>query len=124
MEKRTKAVQLAKLWRHIQTFLLKQQRFFGRISEVGVPLFWFELIANPAQMGAWLPSSRVLSKAIASQVNLRSSGYVLELGGGTGAVTRALLKHGVSPEKLIVIERSNAMVRHLRQKFPQVRVIQ
>ncbi|OGT49859.1 MAG: hypothetical protein A3F17_04305 [Gammaproteobacteria bacterium RIFCSPHIGHO2_12_FULL_41_15] len=124
MEKRTKAVQLTKIWRSIQSFLLKQQRLFGRISDSSVPLFWFELIANPGQIGACLPSSKTLSNTIAKQVNPNPQGFVLELGGGTGAVTHALLKNGISPGKLIVIERSSAMVRYLRHQFPNVRIIQ
>ncbi len=49
---------------------------------------------------------------------------MVELGGGTGAVTAALLKHGIPPWKLVVIERSPTLAHHLRQRFPQLRVVQ
>ena len=47
-----------------------------------------------------------------------------ELGGGTGSVTAALLKRGVPPWKLVVVERSPTLAHHLRQRFPQLRIIQ
>ena len=48
----------------------------------------------------------------------------VELGGGTGAITRALLQQGVTPGRLIVIERSPALVTLLRKQFSTVRIIQ
>jgi phospholipid N-methyltransferase len=61
---------------------------------------------------------------MASRVPTDRDGLVVELGGGTGAVTAALLKHGVPPWKLVVVERSPTLAHHLRQRFPQLRVIQ
>jgi phosphatidylethanolamine/phosphatidyl-N-methylethanolamine N-methyltransferase len=43
---------------------------------------------------------------MAARVPLDREGLVVELGGGTGAVTTPLLKHGVPPWKLVVVERS------------------
>lgn len=125
MDKRSKAVQLAKLWRSILSILGKKshRKPYNKPGR-GIPLFWRELLASPALVGAALPSSPLLAKAIAKQVNPNQNGYVLELGGGTGSVTKALLKHGIKPERLIVIERSSAMVRYLRLRYPHVRVIQ
>jgi phospholipid N-methyltransferase len=48
----------------------------------------------------------------------------VELGGGTGAVTRALLQQGIAPGRLTVVERSSAFVRHLRARFPGVTILQ
>ncbi|RDK03551.1 methyltransferase [Paraburkholderia lacunae] len=50
-------------------------------------------------------------------------GLVIELGGGTGTVTQALLESGVTPERLIVVERAPAFVHHLRNRFPDVPVV-
>jgi phospholipid N-methyltransferase len=49
---------------------------------------------------------------------------VLELGAGTGAITAGLLRRGVPMDRLIVIERSEAMVRVLRRRFPGASVIE
>lgn len=61
---------------------------------------------------------------MASRVSTDREGLVVELGGGTGAVTAALLKHGVPPWKIVVVERSPTLAHHLRQRFPQLRIIQ
>lgn len=86
-------------------------------------LFLREFMRNPASVGAFCPSSERLADCIAAQVALTAEGWVVELGAGTGVVTAALLRRGVRPERLVVIERSRHLVRHLRKRFPQVRVI-
>ena len=87
-------------------------------------LFTREIWANPRAMGAACPSAPALASGMAARVPLERDGLVIELGGGTGAVTAALLKHGVPPWKLVVVERSPTLAHHLRQRFPQLRVIQ
>ncbi len=87
-------------------------------------LFTREIWANPRAMGAACPSAPSLASHMAAHVPLDRDGLVIELGGGTGAVTAALLKHGIPPWKLVVIERSPTLAHHLRQRFPQLRVVQ
>lgn len=48
---------------------------------------------------------------------------VLELGPGTGAITRALLNHGVEPERLLAIEMSTDMASLMEERFPEIRLI-
>jgi phospholipid N-methyltransferase len=87
-------------------------------------LFAREILSNPRAMGAACPSAPALASGMAARVPLDRDGLVVELGGGTGAVTAALLKHGVPPWKLVVVERSPKLTHHLRQRFGQLRVIQ
>ncbi len=87
-------------------------------------LFAREILVNPRAMGAACPSAPLLTGTMAARVPLDGDGVVVELGGGTGAVTTALLKQGVPAWKLIVVERSPTLVRHLRQRFPQLRILQ
>jgi phosphatidylethanolamine/phosphatidyl-N-methylethanolamine N-methyltransferase len=47
---------------------------------------------------------------------------VLEIGAGTGAVTRALLGRNVHPDRLLIVERDPSLVAFLRREFPGVRV--
>ena len=47
---------------------------------------------------------------------------VLEVGAGTGPVTRAILKRGVEPERLFVIERDPSLAAYLKRRFPRVHV--
>lgn len=43
---------------------------------------------------------------------------VIELGGGTGALTRALVDHGIAGNDLLVVELNKALHTHLRLQFP------
>ena len=49
---------------------------------------------------------------------------MLEVGAGTGVVSRALLEGGVPPEQLIVVEIVREMAAHLRHVLPGVQVIE
>jgi len=96
--------------------------FYKRLK----PFFTFTkaTISNPRAVGAACPSSPFLARAMAQQVDANTDGYIIELGGGTGMITRALLKHGVSPEKLITVEYSPELAQHLREEFPDIHVLE
>ena len=78
---------------------------------------------QPASTGAIAPSTRGLSEAMARAIEFRKPGIVIELGGGTGAITRALLDSGLPPEDLVVVERNKRLYRLLRRRFPHVRIL-
>ena len=50
---------------------------------------------------------------------LRSGARVIELGAGTGTVTEALLRTGVRPEDLYLLERNEAFFDILARRFPR-----
>ncbi|MDM8568848.1 methyltransferase domain-containing protein [Thiotrichales bacterium HSG1] len=89
----------------------------------GWMVFAREVLRNPKAMGTACESSPRLAKAIANFVPVDKPGYVLELGGGTGIVTEALLQRGIAPENLISVELSPSFADYLQHKFPQVRII-
>jgi len=82
------------------------------------------LIANPIGVSSIFPSSPTLSRAIAAQIRPSLRGIVLELGPGTGAVTRALLDRGIGPARLRLVEQDMRFVKMLRNHFPGVAVEQ
>jgi phosphatidylethanolamine/phosphatidyl-N-methylethanolamine N-methyltransferase len=86
-------------------------------------LFFRRWLANPLQMGSVIPSSPSLCRRIAALVERAADEVVVELGAGTGVVSRALLAAGVPAEKLVVVEIVPAMAEHLRQALPGVDVI-
>lgn len=86
-------------------------------------MFAWEMLRRPSAVGAIWPSSRRLAKNVASRVPVSGDGLVIELGGGTGVVTHALLQRGIAPGRLVVIERSAVFVRHLRKRFPEVQIV-
>ncbi len=87
-------------------------------------LFLRRWLANPLQMGSVIPSSPALCRRIAALVDRKEDEFVLELGAGTGVISRALLAAGVPAEKLIVVEIVRDMADHLRSALPGVNVIQ
>ena len=90
----------------------------------GFGLFLRRWAANPLQMGSVVPSSRALGRRIAALVERRGDEVVVELGAGTGAITRALLEGGVPPDRLVVVEIVPDMASHLARAFPGVQVVQ
>lgn len=87
-------------------------------------LFLTELLKNPGAIGAVWPSSRALAFAMARQLPVLGEGLIVELGAGTGSVTEALLASGTDPGRLLIVERSPAFVRLLRDRYPEVKVVQ
>ncbi len=78
---------------------------------------------DPLKVGAIVPSSAELARAMARLVPPDRPGPVVELGGGTGVVTAALLAAGVDARSLVVVEREPALHRLLARRFPSVRVL-
>lgn len=90
----------------------------------GLRLFLRRWAANPLQMGSVVPSSPALGRRIAALVERQDDEVVIELGAGTGAITRELLAGGVPPERLVVVEIVPDMARHLSESLPGVTVIE
>ncbi|KQZ82813.1 SAM-dependent methyltransferase [Mesorhizobium sp. Root157] len=79
---------------------------------------------KPKAVGAIVPTSSVTARRMASVIDIKSGMPVLELGPGTGVITKAILAHGVKPEDLYSVEYSADFVHHLRSHFPGVNVIE
>ena len=87
-------------------------------------LFFRHWLRHPLGIGAMLPSSLAVARAMARDLPLHRPGAVLELGGGTGIVTRTLLEAGCPPERLVVVEREPALAAVLRRSFPAIRIVE
>jgi phosphatidylethanolamine/phosphatidyl-N-methylethanolamine N-methyltransferase len=81
-------------------------------------------IEKPLHMGAVMPSGRVLARTMAKYVDVKSSGPVVELGPGTGAITNALIEHGVDQKRLVLVEYNPGFCALLRDRYPQATVVQ
>jgi len=88
-----------------------------------VAFFLKRWLANPLRIGAIAPSAPALARRMARQTRVRDGEVVVELGPGTGAVTRALIAAGVPEERLILIERDPEMHAFLAQRFPGAHLI-
>ena len=92
-------------------------------AEGALGLFLSRWVKAPHRIGAVAPSSRQLARAMARQIDLAGDGPIIELGGGTGSITRALLAIGVSRDRLIVVERDPTLAALLRMRFPGVKIM-
>ena len=81
-------------------------------------------IDRPRTVGSIVPTSSVTARRMASVVDVKSGLPVLEIGPGTGIITRAILKRGVRPDNLYAVEYSSDFVRHLRRAYPGVNLIE
>ena len=87
-------------------------------------LFFRRWLQNPLQMGSIVPSSPVLGRLIAKHIEKGSDAAVLELGAGTGAVTHSLIRSGIAPKRIVLVEIVPEMAEHLEVKFPETKVLQ
>jgi phosphatidylethanolamine/phosphatidyl-N-methylethanolamine N-methyltransferase len=81
-------------------------------------------IEKPLHVGAVMPSGRLLARTMAQYVDTRAAGPVVELGPGTGAITSALLDHGVDQKRLVLVEYNPGFCALLRDRYPQAKVVQ
>ena len=84
-------------------------------------VFVKEVLKHPLKMGAALPSSPQLAKAMAAQVHANTNDAILELGPGTGIVTRALIARGFA-KQLNLVEFSENFVTYLKTNLSEIPV--
>lgn len=96
------------------------------VMSINETLFFLKRwVKNPLQLGSIVPSSKALSSFIAQNTLMKEGDYVIEIGGGTGAISRGLLHSGIPANRLIVIELDPELAEFLRKSLPAgVHVIQ
>lgn len=93
-------------------------RFVDQVRFVGA------MLSSPKHTGAVAPTARETADLMASYIDLTSGLPVLELGPGTGAITRAIIDRGVTPARLWSVEFSPRFCRHLRAAWSGMHVIE
>ncbi len=91
---------------------------------LGTKLFILRCLRNPRQLGAVLPTSGHVGTFLARHADVEADFPIIELGGGSGSVTRALIKSGIAPSRLYVIELDPELAAYLKKTLPDVTVIQ
>jgi phospholipid N-methyltransferase len=93
-------------------------------KRVAPPMWTFfrQWLKNPLGIAALSPSSRRLAREMIAQLP-DGANRVIELGGGTGVFTEALLDHGIDAANLLVVELNDELHRLLRERFPAARVV-
>ncbi len=77
---------------------------------------------NFRDTGAIMPSTRFLARALVSELRkARGPGRILEVGPGTGSVTKAILRHLLPGDRFDLVEINGQFVDLLRRRFAQDR---
>lgn len=79
---------------------------------------------NPLTTGAVSPSSPDLARRMASFIEADGEGKVLELGPGTGVVTKEILRHGVAAGNVVAVEYNREFCRLLQRRHPDMAVVE
>jgi phosphatidylethanolamine/phosphatidyl-N-methylethanolamine N-methyltransferase len=108
-----------KIERRIRRF--EQRNGVRLLDEMAFIRSWIE---KPISMGAVTPSGRMLARTMARYVDTDIPGPVIELGAGTGAVTKALVDKGVEAARLVLVEFNPNFCKLLRRRYPEATVIQ
>ena len=85
-------------------------------------MFIGQMLRRPGRIGAVSPSSAALGRTMTRELS-PETGDVVELGGGTGKITEAILARGVPEDRLAVFETNPAFADLLRQRFPIAHVL-
>jgi phospholipid N-methyltransferase len=80
-------------------------------------LFLKRFLKWKGKIGSLLPSSSFLAKKMAQMVPFPKLHLIVELGGGTGAVTQELLKHKKEGMTLVVMEPDEQFFLFLKKRF-------
>ena len=98
-----------------------------QLAHAGTTLFLKRWLRRPFAMGSVVPSGRLLAEEMAratlAALGTRP-GHVVELGAGTGEVTKALLAAGIPPRRLALVERDPELAGFLRRHFPDLQIVE
>jgi phosphatidylethanolamine/phosphatidyl-N-methylethanolamine N-methyltransferase len=90
---------------------------------VHLTTFAMQALADFRTVGAVAPSSRYLTRAMVDPLPLRHARVVVELGCGTGAVTRMLLNQMPGKSVLLAFEINPRFSRYLREQIHDPRLV-
>jgi phosphatidylethanolamine/phosphatidyl-N-methylethanolamine N-methyltransferase len=84
--------------------------------------FFKGFLKNPREVGSVIPSSRFLTRRTLECGDIKHARVIVELGPGTGVLTRHALEHMRPDAKLVAIEISADFSKVLRKEFPDPRL--
>ena len=84
--------------------------------------FFWRFLNNPMKIGALRPSSQKLCRATLEAVDLKHRRNIVELGPGSGVITRHILSALKKEDRFFAVEIDGAFYRQLRARFPETAV--
>lgn len=80
-------------------------------------------LKNPLKVGSIAPSSPELAQKMVDEIRPNEDSVVLELGVGTGAITKFLQSIVPNKESYLGIELDKDLVKSLRRNFPNLKIV-
>jgi len=90
---------------------------------MSLPLFFWQLVRHPKNISAIAPSSKRLARQMVSEITPQT-GHVVEIGAGTGVITRQILAAGVAPKDLSIVEMNPKFCKALEAQFPDCNILE
>ncbi|USO00704.1 MAG: methyltransferase domain-containing protein [Alphaproteobacteria bacterium] len=85
--------------------------------------FLKKYLISPLSIGSVVPSSKHVGMAFAKNIDLSKDGVILEIGAGTGTITKSLIDCGIPRNRIVCLEIEEAFCDLLRKRFNGVEVI-
>lgn len=84
--------------------------------------FFGQFLRDPANIGSVCPSSRYLARSLAGFAlsGTASQGLLIDLGAGSGAISRELLNLGVAPKRIYALDISERFSKLFRRQCPGI----
>ena len=79
--------------------------------------FLHEFIKHPKHTGAIAPSSKILAKKMVDVIDFNRAKCIVELGPGTGAFTKEIMKRKKKETLFLLIEINEVFFKELKRKF-------
>ncbi len=96
-----------------------------KASKLGeIALFAGKFLTKGVSVASLVPSSRWLGRETAAMVDGSKPQVIVELGAGTGAVTKHILSMKHPQSRVLCVEIDPSFAKHLRKHYPQVEVIE
>jgi phosphatidylethanolamine/phosphatidyl-N-methylethanolamine N-methyltransferase len=80
-------------------------------------IFFKQWLRSPGKLGTFAPISSKLANAAAEQINVSDNPFVVEIGAGTGRLSRAILAKGVDPRRLAMVELDETLSAFLKESM-------
>jgi len=83
-------------------------------------MFLGKFLRNPRNVGSIVPSSQALAREMARAVPVGADAVVVELGPGTGALTRQVVKVLAPGQRFLAIDIDPEFCENLRKRWPRI----
>ncbi|NRA87765.1 MAG: methyltransferase [Rhizobiales bacterium] len=81
------------------------------------------LVKSPQAIGAVMPSGKKLCRAMVKAIEADQNSIYVEVGAGTGVVTKELIAAGIPPHNIYLFENEINFIPKLKILFPDAHVI-